>query len=265
MIKNLLSIAGSDSSGSAGIQADLKSFAARGTYGMSVITALTAQNTRGVTAVHVPDAAFLRHQLDAVINDIKVDAIKIGMIATADIANTICDWLETLSAPLIVLDPVMIAKGGSKLLSDDAIDVLISRLLRQSSVVTPNLPEAAHLNHLPIATTRHEMEVQASALISLGAKAVLLKGGHLASDDSPDLIATDNQLIWLEGERLATKNTHGTGCSLSSALAAELAKGAGLEKAARDAKQWLQAAILRNDELTVGSGHGPVHHFHEFW
>jgi hydroxymethylpyrimidine/phosphomethylpyrimidine kinase len=265
MIKNVLSIAGSDPSGGAGIQADLKSFAARGTYGMAAITALTAQNTQGVAGVHIAPAGFVRQQIDVIFADIRVDAVKIGMIANAEIATVIAQALFPYPELIIVLDPVMVAKGGAKLLQDDASSALIKQLIPLATVMTPNLPEAADILGCPAAVTREDMQDQAQALLQLGAKAVLLKGGHLEGSKSPDLLAMGDQLIWIEGIRHQTKNTHGTGCSLSSALAAELAKGKDLENAARIAKLWLTEAIIQQDNLTVGSGHGPVNHFHALW
>lgn len=265
MIKNLLSIAGSDPSGGAGIQADLKSFSARQTYGMAAITALTAQSTLGVTAIHIPDPLFLKAQLDTIFADIRVDGIKIGMIANADLGSVIADCIRQNPCSTIVLDPVMIAKGGSKLLSDDAVDQIRRELMPLATVITPNLPEAAALLNVKTASSRSEMEQQARALIAMGANAVLLKGGHLEGNESPDLLACAEKTTWLEGTRQITSNTHGTGCSLSSALAAELAKGIALDKAAATAKQWLREAITANGQLTVGTGHGPVHHFHELW
>lgn len=265
MIKNLLTIAGSDPSGGAGIQADLKSFSACGTYGMAVISALTAQNTQGVRSIHYPPIEFLKQQLDAIFDDIRVDGVKIGMIGNADIGQLIAQSLVSHPTSTIVLDPVMVAKGGSKLLTDDAIAIVRDRLMPLATIITPNLPEAAALLEIPPAVTRIDMEMQAALLLQNGAKAVFLKGGHLEGEQSPDLLATKTDMIWLEGPRHATGNTHGTGCSLSSALAAELAKGQPLELAARHAKHWLANAIYHNKALSVGHGHGPVNHFHTLW
>ncbi|MGK9051151.1 bifunctional hydroxymethylpyrimidine kinase/phosphomethylpyrimidine kinase [Neorhizobium petrolearium] len=266
MIRNVLSIAGSDPSGGAGIQADLKTFSARGTYGMAVLTALTAQNTQGVTGVHAVPANFVAEQIRTIFADVRVDAVKIGMIANAEIAETIADVLYPYHDTLpIVLDPVMIAKGGSPLLASDAVDAVTHRLMPIAAVVTPNLPEAAALLNEPAVTTREAMASQAERLRKLGPRAVLVKGGHLESTDSPDVLAEATGLHWFEGKRTATRNTHGTGCTLSSAIAAELAKGASSVEAVAIAKAYLAGAIAAADTLSVGTGHGPVQHFHEWW
>lgn len=265
MIRNVLSIAGSDPSGGAGIQADLKAFSARGVYGMAVITALTAQNTQGVAGVHTLPVDFVADQIAAIFADIEVHAIKIGMIANAEIANAVADALIPHKDIPIVLDPVMIAKGGASLLAPDAIETLITRLLPLATLLTPNLPEAAFLLDMPEATTREAMASQADHLRALGPGFVLVKGGHLVDQGSPDVLATPNGTTWYEGDRVATRNTHGTGCTLSSAIAAELAKGAGVADAVTIAKHYLANAIATSDALSVGSGHGPVHHFHSMW
>ncbi|MDK4735532.1 bifunctional hydroxymethylpyrimidine kinase/phosphomethylpyrimidine kinase [Rhizobium sp. CNPSo 3490] len=265
MIRNVLSIAGSDPSGGAGIQADLKAFAARSVYGMAVLTALTAQNTQGVTGVHLVPPQFVADQIDAVFADVRVDAVKIGMIANAGIAEAVAAALADRRRIPIVLDPVMIAKGGAALLAPEAVDVLTRRLLPLATLLTPNLPEAAALLHQPVATNRDEMAAQAERLRALGPAAVLVKGGHLGSDESPDVLATADGLHWFEARRVPTKNTHGTGCTLSSALAAELAKGASAEQAVAIAKDYLADAVAAAGSLTVGSGHGPVQHFHALW
>lgn len=265
-IRNVLSIAGSDPSGGAGIQADLKAFSARGTYGMAVLTALTAQNTQGVTAIHALPPEFVRAQIEAVFSDIRVDAVKIGMIANAQIAETVAASLEAYAAGIpIVLDPVMVAKGGAPLLANDANQAILERLLPLATVITPNLPEAAALLGEQEAQTREGMAEQAKRLLLLGPRAVLIKGGHLESDDSPDVLAEADRVTWYEGPRTKTKNTHGTGCTLSSAIAAELAKGQFVVEAVRAAKTYLAEAIAAADQLSVGSGHGPVHHFVELW
>jgi len=266
MIRNVLSIAGSDPSGGAGIQADLKTFSARGTYGMAVLTALTAQNTQGVTGVHAVPAAFVAEQIRTIFADVRVDAVKIGMIANAEIAETVADVLRPYRDTLpIVLDPVMIAKGGSPLLASDAVDAVTYRLMPIAAVVTPNLPEAAALLREPVVTTREAMADQAERLRQLGPRSVLVKGGHLESEDSPDVLADATGLHWFEGKRTLTKNTHGTGCTLSSAIAAELAKGALPPEAVTIAKVYLAGAIAAADTLAVGTGHGPVQHFYEWW
>ncbi|MCA8878692.1 MAG: bifunctional hydroxymethylpyrimidine kinase/phosphomethylpyrimidine kinase [Rhodobacteraceae bacterium] len=265
MIASVLSIAGSDPSGGAGIQADLKAFSARGTYGMAVLTALTAQNTEGVTGIHLVPPGFVADQIAAIFADIRVDAVKIGMIASAEIAEAVAAALAPHGNRSVVLDPVMVAKGGAALLASDAVAALRDHLLPRATHLTPNLPEAAALLDAPVATTRAEMAEQAAALRALGPRAVLLKGGHLDSRDSPDLLATGDGLHWLAAPRIATRNTHGTGCTLSAALAAELAKGAGDREAAAAAKAYVAGAIAAADTLGIGHGQGPTHHFHALW
>ena len=263
-----LSIAGSDPSGGAGIQADLKAFSANGVYGMAALTALTAQNTQGVTAVHLAPPEFVAEQIKTVFADIRVDAVKIGMIATAEIAMAVAQALSIVEqSPSIVLDPVMVAKGGAPLLAPEAVSAVIEHLLPIATIVTPNLPEAKALlsrNSEPI-NSLDQMTELSTALITRGAKAVLVKGGHLNQATSPDLLATPAEAIWLEGERHQTKNTHGTGCTLSASIAANLAKGQSLSEAVRSAKLYVSKAIETADRLGVGSGHGPTHHFHRYW
>jgi hydroxymethylpyrimidine/phosphomethylpyrimidine kinase len=261
-IANILSIAGSDPSGGAGIQADLKTFAARGTYGMAALTALTAQNTLGVSGVHLVPPAFVAAQIAAVFADIRVDAVKIGMIASAEIAEAVASALSPHRAVPIVLDPVMVAKGGASLLAQEAVEVLTRRLLPRAAVLTPNLPEAAALLGEAEAIDRAGMADQARRLLGLGPKAVLLKGGHLPGAQSPDVLATADRLHWFEGVRVLTRNTHGTGCSLSSAIAAELGKRRTLVDAVAAAKGFIAGAVRASGALSVGSGHGPLHHFH---
>ncbi|SNR69302.1 bifunctional hydroxymethylpyrimidine kinase/phosphomethylpyrimidine kinase [Puniceibacterium sediminis] len=264
MIPNVLSIAGSDPSGGAGIQADLKTISANGAYAMAALTALTAQNTQGVSGVHLVPPAFVKQQIRAVFDDIRVDAVKIGMIASADIADAVADALEDHPGLIIVLDPVMIAKGGAPLLQDDAIATLRDRLLPRATMLTPNLPEAAHLLGVETATTRAEMARQGAALCTMGPQAVLMKGGHLGGGESPDCLVTPDGTHWFEGPRIDTPNTHGTGCTLSSALAAQLATGLSLPDAVLAAKTYVARAIAGSAALTVGSGHGPTHHFAGF-
>ena len=265
MIRNVLSIAGSDPSGGAGIQADLKTFSARGVYGMAVLTALTAQNTQGVSGVHPVPPQFVAAQIEAIFADIRVDAVKIGMIANAAIAGAVADILGQHRDVPVVLDPVMIAKGGAALLAADAVDVLTRRLLPLATVLTPNLPEAAALLHETEAKSREDMARQALALAELGPAAVLVKGGHLEGKESPDVLASAGTLTWFEAARFPTKNTHGTGCTLSSAIAAEIAKGLPLPEAVAAAKHYLADAVAAAGQLSVGSGHGPVQHFHALW
>lgn len=265
MIKNVLTIAGSDPSGGAGIQADLKAFAANGVYGMAAITALTAQNTQGVTGVELVSPHFVKKQIDTVFADVCVDAVKIGMIATADIAVAVADALSAYPDTTIVLDPVMIAKGGAPLLQEDAMDALRRALIPLATILTPNLPEAARLLQRREATDRDEMAAQARALAGLGPRIVLVKGGHLAGDDSPDVLWDGTALHWFESPRTVTKNTHGTGCTLSSTIAAQIAKGLPPRAAVAQAKRYVSGAISAADQQTVGQGHGPVHHFYELW
>ncbi len=259
----VLSIAGSDPSGGAGIQADLKAIAANDGYGMAAITALTVQNTQGVRDVHLVPPAFVAEQIRAVFDDVQVDAVKIGMIATAAIAASIADVLAACAPCPIVLDPVMVAKSGHRLLDEDAVQTVRTRLLPLATVITPNLPEAAVLANRAEPSTDGEMPELAAALQGLGAKAVLLKGGHLTGPSSPDLLRlSDGSTLTLPAERLATRNTHGTGCTLSATLATWLGHGYTLEGAAKAAKAYLSAALASADRLQVGKGQGPVDHFH---
>lgn len=265
MIKNVLTIAGSDPSGGAGIQADLKALAANGVYGMAAVTALTAQNTQGVTDVELVSPDFVNAQIEAVFADIHVDAMKIGMIATAQIAAGVADAISAYSDVPVVLDPVMIAKGGAPLLQEDAMEVLLSALVPLATVLTPNLPEAARLLQRPEARDRDEMADQACALAALGPRIILVKGGHLEGRESPDVLWDGNALHWYEGQRITTKNTHGTGCTLSSTIAAQIAKGILPRAAVAEAKRYVSGAIASADQQSVGHGHGPVHHFYNLW
>jgi len=261
MIPNVLSIAGSDPSGGAGIQADIKAISANGAFAMAAITALTAQNTQGVSGIHLVPPAFVQSQIEAIFEDIRVDAIKIGMIANADIAQAVAASLQGHKTIPIVLDPVMIAKGGEPLLQPSAVITLRDQLLPLATLLTPNLPEAAHLLGATTATTRDEMAAQGAALCALGPEAVLMKGGHLDGLDSPDCLVTPEATVWFEAKRTQTANTHGTGCTLSSALAAQLAKGLHPTEAVAVAKAYVAEAITHAGALSVGSGHGPTHHF----
>jgi len=260
-----LTIAGSDSSGGAGIQADLKTFAALGVYGASVITALTAQNTSGVTGIHLVPADFVTAQMDAVFSDLDVKAVKIGMVAQLATIDAIVAGLTRWSPKHIVLDPVMVATSGDRLLATEAVAALRSKLIPRASVVTPNLPEAAALLDEPVASGEAAIEAQGKRLLSMGCRAVLIKGGHGQGAESIDYLVSGTGIIALAAPRIATKSTHGTGCSLSSAIAAGLAKGENLEAAVRHAKTWISAAIAAADRLGVGHGHGPIHHFHGFY
>ena len=265
MIPNLLSIAGSDPSGGAGIQADLKTFSALGCYGMAALTALTAQNTRGVTAVHVPPPEFLTAQLDAVFADVRVDAIKIGMLATGDMVRAVARCLAAHPGLPIVLDPVLVATSGDSLGAPDVVDALAEHLLPLATVVTPNLPEAARLAGVAVPEDEDAMRAAAVAMMARGARAVLVKGGHLAGGDAVDLLVEGAEIRFFNARRIATPNTHGTGCTLSSAIACYLGRGLALADAVDAAKSYLTAAITDSGSLDVGGGHGPVHHFHALW
>ena len=259
-----LTIAGSDSSGGAGIQADLKTFAALGVYGASVITALTAQNTTGVSGIHQVPAEFVTAQIDAVFSDLAVGAVKIGMVAQLDNIDAIAAGLKRWSPKHVVLDPVIVATSGDRLLASEAIEALRSKLIPCASIITPNLPEAAALLDEPVAESEAAVEHQGKRLLAMGCRAVLIKGGHGEGAESIDYLIDPQGTRALAAPRVATKNTHGTGCSLSSAIAAGLAKGEGLETAVGNAKAWISAAISAADRFSVGHGHGPIHHFHKF-
>jgi len=260
-----LTIAGSDSSGGAGIQADLKTFAALGVYGASVITALTAQNTQGVAAIHDVPPDFITAQIDAVFSDLDVAAVKIGMVGGAAAIEAAARGLVRHKAKNIVLDPVMVASTGAPLIARDGVDALRRLLIPRALIVMPNLPEAAALTGASVARNEQEMEIQARQILEFGARNVLIKGGHGEGEDSVDLLVGQGDVIRLSAKRIATKNTHGTGCTLSSAIAAGLAKGRDLVAAVQDAKTYVTAAIAAADRLTVGHGHGPLHHFHAQW
>lgn len=261
MTKAALTIAGSDSGGGAGIQADLKAFSALGTYGASVITAITAQNTRTVAAVEPVSPAMIVAQLRAVLDDIHIGAIKIGMVGGPEAIEALAPALPDLP---LVLDPVMIAKSGAALLPDKAVTALIAGLLPRAMLLTPNLPEAARLLNAPMARTEGEMLEQAHALRALGPRWVLMKGGHAEGPVCTDLLVGERALR-LTALRIDTRNTHGTGCSLSAGIAAGLAQGMDMEGAVSRAHRWLQGAIAAADGLGIGHGHGPIHHFHEVW
>jgi hydroxymethylpyrimidine/phosphomethylpyrimidine kinase len=260
-----VTIAGSDSGGGAGIQADLKTFSALGVYGASVITALTAQNTKGVTGIHDVPPEFITAQIDAVFCDLDVRAVKIGMLSQPAVIEVVAAGLDRWNAKNVVLDPVMVATSGDRLLNPDAIDVLKRVLIPRALVITPNLPEAAALLDEPLARNEDEMLAQAGRLRDRGAQAVLIKGGHSDSAESVDMLVLASSFTRLATPRVDTRNTHGTGCTLSSAIAAGLAKGLPLAEAVRKAKAYITAAILASDTLKIGHGHGPVHHFHHLW
>jgi hydroxymethylpyrimidine/phosphomethylpyrimidine kinase len=260
-----LTIAGSDSSGGAGIQADLKTFAALGVFGASVITALTAQNTTGVSGIHQVPAEFVTAQIDAVFSDLAVGAVKIGMVAQRESIDAIAAGLTRWSPKHVVLDPVMVATSGDRLLAAEAVDALRTKLIPRASLITPNLPEAAALLDEPMATSEAAVEDQGKRLLAMGCQAVLIKGGHGRGAESIDYLIAAGGASALAAPRIATRNTHGTGCSLSSAIAAGLAKGEAMETAVRNAKAWISAAIASADRFSVGHGHGPIHHFHRFY
>jgi hydroxymethylpyrimidine/phosphomethylpyrimidine kinase len=260
-----LTIAGSDSSGGAGIQADLKTFAALGVFGASVITALTAQNTTGVSGIHQVPAEFVNAQIDAVFSDLAVGAVKIGMVAQRESIDAIAAGLTRWSPKHVVLDPVMVATSGDRLLAAEAVDALRTKLIPRASLITPNLPEAAALLDEPMATSEAAVEDQGKRLLAMGCQAVLIKGGHGQGAESIDYLIGASGASALAAPRIATRNTHGTGCSLSSAIAAGLAKGEAMETAVRNAKAWISAAIASADRFSVGHGHGPIHHFHRFY
>ncbi len=271
-----LTIAGSDSGGGAGIQADLKTFSALGCYGMSVLTALTAQNTRQVTAIHDIPPDFIRAQLDAVFGDIGADAIKIGMLNRSEVIRVVAAGLEKYQPEHIVVDPVMVAKSGDRLLQDEAVEAIKTTLIPISTLITPNLPEAEVLAGMKV-TNRNEMELAGRQLLKLGSDAVLVKGGHLVDGDiSPDcLVFRDSsgrnkndssiRVRWFEMPRIETKNNHGTGCTLSSAITAQLARGLSLEESVSSALSYLNGALRKAVDWKIGEGHGPVHHFHRLW
>jgi hydroxymethylpyrimidine/phosphomethylpyrimidine kinase len=260
-----LTVAGSDSSGGAGVQADLKTFAALGVYGASVITALTAQNTNGVSGIHLVPADFVTAQMDAVFSDLDVKAVKIGMVAQLATIDAIVAALKRWSPKHIVLDPVMVATSGDRLLAADAVEALRTKLIPRASLITPNLPEAAVLLDEPIAEGEAAIERQGKRLLAMGCPAVLIKGGHGQGTESIDYLVSGSGVIALAAPRIATKNTHGTGCSLSSAIAAGLARGEEMETAVRHAKAWISSAIAAADGLGVGHGSGPIHHFHRYY
>ena len=262
----VLTIAGSDSGGGAGIQADLKTISANRCYGMSVITALTAQNTLGVTAIHAVPVDFVAAQMDAVLSDIGADAVKIGMLFSPELIRTVADGLRRYGAKNIVLDPVMVAQSGDKLLQDEAVTALKEHLIPLADLITPNLPEASVLLDREI-TSEADLSAAATDLAAMGAGNVLIKGGHLESENSDDCLylGDEGRLVTLAGERVVTRNNHGTGCTLSSAIAAYLARGEDMETAVRLGKDYIAGAIQAGAAYEIGRGNGPVHHFFRFF
>ncbi len=260
-----LTIAGSDPSGGAGVQADLKTFAALGVYGASVLTALTAQNTQRVGAIHDIPPAFITAQLHAAFADLNIRAVKIGMLSRTAVIDAVVASLAKHRAKNIVLDPVMVASSGDALLTPAAVNALRQKLIPKALVVTPNLPEAAALTGASVARNEREMEIQAREILVFGAKHVLIKGGHGTGNESVDLLVSLKETHRFAAKRIATKNAHGTGCTLSSAVAAGLAKGLPLSEAVRAAKDYVTGAIAAADEMKIGHGPGPLNHFYKFW
>jgi hydroxymethylpyrimidine/phosphomethylpyrimidine kinase len=264
MIPNILSIAGTDPTGGAGIQADLKTFSALGAYGMSVITAVVSQNTQGVRSFVALDPEFVGDQIEAVFDDVRVDAVKIGMVANAAIADSIATRLERYADCPIVLDPVMVATSGHRLLSSDAVSIVRERLIPLSTLVTPNLLEAGDLLNSPHPTSLEEMRTALEALHQLGSGWVLLKGGHLDGQKSIDLLQGNGKTCTVAAPRVLTRNSHGTGCTLSAAITAFL-PSMDVLSAVLKAKNYLTHALASADRLQIGTGNGPVHHFHAIW
>ncbi|MEJ1161664.1 bifunctional hydroxymethylpyrimidine kinase/phosphomethylpyrimidine kinase [Prosthecomicrobium sp. N25] len=260
-----LTIAGSDSGGGAGIQADLKTFSALSVYGASVITALTAQNTLGVTGIHDVPPEFVREQMDAVFSDLAVNAVKIGMLSRPEVIRAVAGGLDRWKPARVVLDPVMVAASGASLLVPEAVETLRAVLIPRAGLVTPNLPEAGRILGEAAAASEAEMLDQARRILAMGPEAVLLKGGHGQGPESADLLVSATGHRWYRAPRHPTRNTHGTGCTLSSAIAAGLALGVPLESAVAEAKDYVTRAIRAADRLKIGSGHGPLHHFHALW
>ncbi|MGL4496524.1 MAG: bifunctional hydroxymethylpyrimidine kinase/phosphomethylpyrimidine kinase [Beijerinckiaceae bacterium] len=260
-----VTIAGSDSGGGAGIQADLKTFSALGVYGASVLVALTAQNTVGVQAIHDVPPDFVAEQIDSVFSDFAVSAVKIGMVSNALSITAIASGLLRYSQTQVVLDPVMVATSGDRLLRPDAINVLRERLMPLARLITPNMLEAAALLDEPVAASEGEMVAQARRLLRFGSSAVLVKGGHGTGIRSNDVFVTAGEEMVFPALRVATRNTHGTGCTLSAAIAAGLAKGLALKAAVADAKTFLTGALEAGAVMRIGKGRGPVHHFYRHW
>ena len=267
MTATALTVAGSDPSGGAGIQADLKTFSALGVYGTAVLTALTAQNTRGVTGVHPVPAAFVGDQLRTLLDDVTVHATKLGMLGTAEVVREVATVLRERRCGPVVCDPVMVATSGARLIDEDAVAAVRTELLPLTDLITPNVPEAAALLDSAPAATPDELPDQAAALLALGARAVLLKGGHLGGEESVDVLATAEGVWSTRRPRVPTTATHGTGCTLSSALAALAARSGGTDwpVLVEQARTYLQRALEGGSSLHIGSGHGPVHHFAGIW
>lgn len=270
-ISNTLTIAGSDPSGGAGIQTDLKTFSALGCFGTSVITALTAQNTQGVQGVQSVPTDFIAAQLSAVLDDIEIGAVKIGMVANRDVAEVIAEALRARRPRWVVLDPVMAAKSGDILVDPAGIAAVRDILVPMADVITPNLPEIAVLLDAPTPDSTQAMQAIVPTVQALNVPFTLLKGGHLRGADCPDLLITPQDFTWLDAARIDTNNLHGTGCALAAAITAQLAQlpsnasQQAIANAIAEAKQWLHAALAASHRLSVGQGRGPVHHFHAWW
>ncbi|MGI9279057.1 MAG: bifunctional hydroxymethylpyrimidine kinase/phosphomethylpyrimidine kinase [Endozoicomonas sp.] len=260
-----LTIAGSDSGGGAGIQADLKAFSALGAYGSSVITALTAQNTQGLQGIFDVEPAFIRQQLDSVFSDLAIKAVKVGMLSQPEVITTVANAMAHYSPAYLVLDPVMVATSGDVLLQQAAIETLKQSLIPKASLITPNLHEAAVLLNRPVPENLDQMIDMVEPLLALGSQAVLLKGGHLSGDKAVDFYHDGKSLHRLESDWIKTSNTHGTGCTLSSAITALLARGYTMNEAIPEAKKYIAESIAHADQLNIGQGNGPVHHFYKYW
>jgi len=265
LIPNVVCIAGVDPSGGAGVLADLKAFSALGAYGCGVIAALTAQNTREVTGIHEVPPDFLALQLDTLFADVRIDAVKVGMLASSELVRVVAARLDRYRPRFVVLDPVMVAKSGDRLLRAEAVAALRSELVPLATVLTPNLPEAGDLLGRTVTDQVEDMRAAARDLHALGARTVLVKGGHGARETLVDVFFDGTRTVELPARRVATKNTHGTGCTLSSAIAALLPQRPDIETAVCEAREYVLAAIRESDRLHVGSGHGPLHHFHALW
>lgn len=261
MTKIALTIAGSDSSAGAGIQADLKTFSCLGVYGTTVITTLTAQNTQGIRSIAPVEPKFVRDQIDAIFDDFPVAAVKIGMLGTVDIVDAVASGLEVHRPAHVVLDPVMVSSSGHNLLSREAIELMISRIFPLTTLLTPNLDEAAVLLKQPVIESHREMHGCAEEIVAMGVPAVLLKGGHLKGTSAADVLCYDGQCTDFSTERIDTANTHGTGCTLSAAITAFLARGLNLPQAVEQAKTYITGAIKAADGLNIGKGSGPLDHF----
>ncbi len=265
-IPKALTIAGSDSGGGAGIQADLKTFSALNCYGMSAITALTAQNTKGVNNISGVAPSFIKDQLEAVLEDLGADAVKVGMLHSEEVIKTVSANLDQYSVYPIVVDPVMVAKSGDRLLEEEAIEALRNKMIPRATIITPNIPEGEVLLGKEIADEAG-MKASIKELADLGPEAVLLKGGHLTGAKSTDVlyVKSEGEVHSLKSDRIATENNHGTGCTLSSAIAAYLARGLSIAEAVQKAKTYMDEALYNGKEWALGQGKGPVNHFYKWW